>query len=350
MREKNNWLKSIIVFGSVLLVILGMMPRGTGAEYVVSTNIWNQGQALFLEEFGLLTELTLEESDEEEFDETDENDSEEVEEAEPESEEVVEPEKEEELEPEPESEPEPQLPPYTVTEMTAVMYAQTNCNVRSGPSTDYDVIGGLTLNQLTNIVGVADTGWYKIDYSGMDAFVSNTLLAETQVVIPEPEPEPAPTPEAPADTQPRQRWEYSEAELIQIALAEAGVHSGMSAWDKAVAINNYLCGLVTYDYTYTYRSTFDTLAYGTAVCQGYANAFKKMMEAAGVPTDYVSGQGWTGSEWGSHGWNRVLIDGTYYYVDVTWNDCLGRNDYLMIGYEQMSYDHYEQRINPYRVE
>ena len=90
--------------------------------------------------------------------------------------------------------------------------------------------------------------------------------------------------------------------------------------------------------------------YGTAVCQGYANAFKKMMEAAGVPTDYISGKGWTGAEWGSHGWNRVLVDGTYYYVDVTWNDCVGSNAYFMMTYEQMSQEHVEEKINPYRIE
>lgn len=315
MEHKNTWLKSIIVVGSIFLIMIGMMPRGTYIPLETVRYDW-ESEIEFEEE--LLTETEPEA----------------VEEA------VV----EAEVTPEIETEPEPELPSYTVTEMTAVMYAQTNCNVRSGPSTDYEIIGHLTLNQLTNIVGVADSGWYKIDYSGMNAFVSNNLLAEIQVVIPEPEPTPV------QETQPKQRWEYSEAELIQIALIEAGVHDGMSPWEKALAINNYLCGWVTYDYTYTYRSTFDTLAYGTAVCQGYANAFKKMMEAAGVSTDYISGQGWNGREWGSHGWNRVLIDGTYYYVDVTWNDSLGRNDYFMLNYEQISYDHYEQRINPYRVE
>ena len=124
----------------------------------------------------------------------------------------------------------------------------------------------------------------------------------------------------------------------------------MNAFQKATAVNNYLCSLMSYDDSLTHRSTFDALAYGIGVCQGYANAFCKIMNALGVPTDYISGYGWNGREWGRHGWNRTLIDGTYYYTDVTWNDSLGENQYLLISFEQMSIDHDERLYNPYRVD
>ena len=72
------------------------------------------------------------------------------------------------------------------------------------------------------------------------------------------------------------------------------------------------------------------------------------MNFLGVPTDYVSGYAWTGREWGRHGWNRVLINGNYYYVDVTWNDSKYdrlKNRYLMISYDEMSKNHAQRELN-----
>ena len=59
------------------------------------------------------------------------------------------------------------------------------------------------------------------------------------------------------------------------------------------------------------------------------------MNTLGIPTDYVRGY----SNGGRHGWNRVLVDGVYYYIDVTWNDSTGTNQWLMISEAQMSLDH-----------
>ncbi len=246
---------------------------------------------------------------------------------------------------EPENPEEPEIPTYTVTEMSATLYAQQASNVRSGPSTDYDVIGGLSLNQEVVVTGEASTGWYRISYNGGEGFVAGSLLGETKVVIQTPEPAPTETPaetptETPTTNEPKERWEYSEAELIQLCLSEC-ITPGMTDFEKATAINNYLCNLMSYDYSYSHVSTFDALAYGTGVCQGYANAYKKLMDAAGIPTDYVSG----GANGGRHAWNRSLIDGQYYYTDVCWNDCLGRNAYLLISYEEISVDHEQWEIN-----
>lgn len=250
---------------------------------------------------------------------------------------------------EPETEPVVEVetePTYTIEEMSAVLYAQQASNVRSGPSKDYDVIGGLATNQEVTITGKASTGWYRISYDGGEGFVAGSLLKDTQVVIEVPVQEPVveqPVVEQPAA--PKSRGEMTEAELIQFCLSEC-INPMMNDFEKAVAINNYLCAIVTYDHTHTHRSTFDALAYGVGVCQGYANAYKKLMDAAGIPTDYVSGQAWSGKEWGRHAWNRSLINGVYYYTDVTWNDNpTAPNRYLLITYEEMSQRHVQQEIN-----
>lgn len=244
---------------------------------------------------------------------------------------------------EPASTVEPEAPSYTVEAMSATLYAQQAANVRSGPSTDYEVIGSLSLNKEVVVTGKASTGWYRISYNGGEGFVANSLLGSEKVVVQTPAPSTTPaaseTP-TPTNDGPKERWEYTEAELIQICLSEC-ITPGMTDFEKATAINNYLINLMSYDYSYKHVSTFDALAYGTGVCQGYANAYKKLMDAAGIPTDYVSGQ----ANGGRHAWNRSLIGGQYYYTDVCWNDSMGGNYYLLISYEEISVDHEQWEIN-----
>lgn len=74
-------------------------------------------------------------------------------------------------------------PEFTVTDMSAIKYAKTAANVRAGASKDYEVIGSLKLNQQVTVTGQADTGWYRIDYNGKEAYVSNSLLVDQKVVV-----------------------------------------------------------------------------------------------------------------------------------------------------------------------
>lgn len=86
-------------------------------------------------------------------------------------------------------------PEFTVTDMSAIKYAKTAANVRAGASKDYEVIGSLKLNQQVTVTGQADTGWYRIDYNGKEAYVSNSLLVDQKVAVAAPT-----TPTTPADT------------------------------------------------------------------------------------------------------------------------------------------------------
>lgn len=305
---------------------------------------------------------------------------------------------------------------FNVTALENTMCVKTNSNVRSGPSTEYSVIGHLEKDTIVEVVGQADTGWYLVKYGAAKAFISDSLLTEVPVeetpieevsvaeapvvevpIVEAPTAEApvveapvaevpavevpvveapvvevaavetpaeipvveAPVAEVPAVEEPQNsplgfpirehKWEYSIDELTTIAVMSC-VHKGMSQWEMAVAINDYLCETVTYDDSLTRYSAFDALAYGSAVCQGYANAYQRMMNAVGIPTDYVRGYGYTSNgQAGRHGWNRVLIDGNYYYVDVTWNDSTNSNKYLLISYEEMSKDHYQTELNPKRT-
>ena len=70
---------------------------------------------------------------------------------------------------------------YTVTPMTATLYAQQAVNLRQGPGTNYDKTGSLSTNQSVEVTGyteVASGKWYQLSNG---SFVSSKYLKDTQV-------------------------------------------------------------------------------------------------------------------------------------------------------------------------
>lgn len=73
---------------------------------------------------------------------------------------------------------------YTFTDMTAVMYAQNTVNVRNLPSTDGNKLGRLSVNDEIAVTGQCnETGWYRFDYNGSVAYVSNKYVGVNKVEI-----------------------------------------------------------------------------------------------------------------------------------------------------------------------
>ena len=68
-----------------------------------------------------------------------------------------------------------------------------------------------------------------------------------------------------------------------------------------------------YDYTYT---AYGCLFNNKCVCEGYAKAFKLILDTLGIECVYAAGTG----DGELHAWNAILLDGDYYWVDVTWDD------------------------------
>lgn len=98
------------------------------------------------------------------------------------------------------------------------------------------------------------------------------------------------------------------------SITDSVVTSDMSAADKALALHDYLVSHCEYDESYQSYSTYDVIVNGYGTCQGYAQAYRMLLERVGVPCDYAS------SEEMNHSWNMVNIDGLWYHVDVTWDD------------------------------
>ncbi|MCH5255209.1 MAG: SH3 domain-containing protein, partial [Lachnospiraceae bacterium] len=90
-------------------------------------------------------------------------------------------------------------PEYTYTDMSATMYASQTVNVRDLPSTDGNRVGGLSTNQEIAVTGQCnETGWYRFEYNGSTAYVSNNYVSENKVEVA------AAEPAASTDTAPEQ--------------------------------------------------------------------------------------------------------------------------------------------------
>ena len=130
------------------------------------------------------------------------------------------------------------------------------------------------------------------------------------------------------------------------ALFEEWQIDDMPDYYKVKTIYDYICSHVTYDWDsyWSHDSTLinqytahAALIDGTSVCQGYANLFYRMANDAGVDTRLVAGMG----DGERHGWNLVCLDGTYYWLDSTWDADIaaGQYRYFLLGSDAFEMDH-----------
>lgn len=89
--------------------------------------------------------------------------------------------------------------------------------------------------------------------------------------------------------------------------------------DKFEAIVKIVCDTITYDESYATLVDDYTYRDGKGVCEDYARSIMALCQVAGIPCTYE-----TGYAYGyAHGWNKVTLDGTPYYSDITSYDKLG---------------------------
>ena len=128
----------------------------------------------------------------------------------------------------------------------------------------------------------------------------------------------------------------------------------MSTAEKIKAIHDYIILNCAYDYDNFIHDTIPDDSYKakgvfvnhTAVCQGYASAFKACMDELSIPCKIVHGTA-TNSDntTDGHAWNVVSIDDLWYHIDLTWDDPapdvpgFARYSYFLVPDSVMSLDH-----------
>lgn len=126
-------------------------------------------------------------------------------------------------------------------------------------------------------------------------------------------------------------------------------------YQKILMIHDYLVNNVSFEESLLKSNIYNM--YGAivnkeAVCEGYAKAFKYLMDKIGVESVIVIGKATNSKgETQNHAWNYVNLDNKWYAVDVTWDDpiVIGHgyvgNDikykYFLKGSNTMDKDHFK---------
>lgn len=125
----------------------------------------------------------------------------------------------------------------------------------------------------------------------------------------------------------KQRMNYWA--LAKQATRRAKVKNSDSDREAVRKIAYWICKHTKYAYGQYDNAEAGTLfSKGRGVCRDYSDTFWAMCKVSGIQCEYYAG---TVTGGGRHGWNRVKIEGKWYWIDVTWMDCgksINKNYYL----------------------
>lgn len=89
-------------------------------------------------------------------------------------------------------------------------------------------------------------------------------------------------------------------------------------------VHDYLIDNIDYDATLSKKNIYDiygALIQKSCVCEGYAKAFKYLIDQMEIPCVMVIGQATnTNGQTENHAWNYVQIENKWYAIDCTWDD------------------------------
>lgn len=115
-------------------------------------------------------------------------------------------------------------------------------------------------------------------------------------------------------------------------------------------IHDYIVSNVKYDdSSNNSHNIVGSLLEGKSVCDGYAFAFKYLVNKAGFNCNIIEGTAFnTKNEIEEHAWNEIELNGNWYLVDATWDNSIDINTgnesisyhYFLIDEEMMNSDHY----------
>ena len=106
------------------------------------------------------------------------------------------------------------------------------------------------------------------------------------------------------------------------AIAKSLVTPSMTEREASAKFLEYISKKLSYSTSVPARDSraWYALSNGVGNCQAYSKLYKTMCNAVGIECDLVSGNTYQDGEVDGHLWNRVKIDGKWYYVDITWAD------------------------------
>ncbi len=149
--------------------------------------------------------------------------------------------------------------------------------------------------------------------------------------------------------------EYVDEAIKKVESAKNNIIANRTGntYDDIKMVHNYLVDNIEYDTTISKANIYD--AYGAlinheCVCEGYARAFKYIMDNMQIPCVLVIGKATNSKgETENHAWNYVNLNGAWYAIDTTWDDPVVLNGgraslaskykYFLKGASTMNTDH-----------
>lgn len=87
----------------------------------------------------------------------------------------------------------------------------------------------------------------------------------------------------------------------------------LTDYEKVKLVHDYL--IILNEYSYSESGAFNGFYTKATACNGYSYCFYDIMTEVGIPVTCEFG--------GNHEWNKVMLDGKWYNIDLTWDDIGG---------------------------
>lgn len=154
--------------------------------------------------------------------------------------------------------------------------------------------------------------------------------------------------------------EFNSKEEIDQAMTQIGQVKNQilqnktgNTYDDIKMVHDYLVDNISYDSSLSKENIYNmygALVNRECVCEGYARAFKYLLDELNIPCVMVIGTGTNSQgETENHAWNYVQLNGKWYAVDSTWDDPVvigggsaseeSRYKYFLVGREIIDQDH-----------
>ena len=126
-----------------------------------------------------------------------------------------------------------------------------------------------------------------------------------------------------------------------------------NTYEDIKMVHDYLVDTISYDSSLSKQNIYNVygaLVNRECVCEGYARAFKYLLNELGIPCVLVIGTATNSQgETENHAWNYVQLNGNWYAVDSTWDDPViigggtatddSKYKYFLVGEEVINQDH-----------
>lgn len=155
----------------------------------------------------------------------------------------------------------------------------------------------------------------------------------------------------PTDLSAQNRDVYDAA----VAIIQEVTNDSMLPYEKERAVHDRLIQIIEYDPLALARDSaeaappesstpYGALVHGQAICYGYSSSFQLLMDMLGI--ECITVDGTINEDNDPHSWNMVNLDGSWYLVDVGWDDPLNEDStYMFFNRKEEEYGDYNRKWN-----